>query len=128
MKKDITSRKDIETLVNMFYEKVQVDETIGFFFTEVVKVNWVKHLPLMYDFWDNAIFYSGKYQGNPLEVHKHLHQICPLTYQHFDTWLSLFLLVLDSNFEGANANVAKQRATSITDILKLKIVDVKKAQ
>ncbi|HAI79573.1 MAG TPA: sec-independent protein translocase TatC, partial [Chryseobacterium sp.] len=36
----LESREDIEFLVNTFYKKVAKDETIGFFFTDVAKVNW----------------------------------------------------------------------------------------
>ena len=59
MKKDITSKADIEMLVNRFYDKVKVDDLIGYFFTKVVQVNWDKHLPVMYRFWDNALFFTG---------------------------------------------------------------------
>ncbi len=47
MKKDILNRKDIEVLVDKFYEKVKVDKTISHFFTEVVKVDWENHLSVM---------------------------------------------------------------------------------
>ena len=40
MKTDIRNRKDIEKLVNAFYEKVKTDEVIGYLFTDVAKVNW----------------------------------------------------------------------------------------
>ncbi|WP_367274609.1 group III truncated hemoglobin [uncultured Lutibacter sp.] len=49
--KDINNREDIELLVNKFYEKVKVDETIGYIFNEIANINWDKHLPKMYDFW-----------------------------------------------------------------------------
>jgi hemoglobin len=78
MKKDIQTRDDIELLVNLFYEKVKLDPVIGYIFTDVVKVNWQRHLPVMYSFWENTIFYTGGYNGNPMEVHKRLHQLVPL--------------------------------------------------
>lgn len=56
MKKDIEDRKDIELLINSFYDKVKQDAIIGSFFTEVVQVNWEKHLPVMYNFWENIVF------------------------------------------------------------------------
>ena len=49
--KAINNREDIELLVNKFYEKVKVDETIGYIFNEIANINWDKHLPKMYDFW-----------------------------------------------------------------------------
>jgi hypothetical protein len=49
MNRDIENRKDIEQLINAFYDKVREDELIGFIFNDVAKVNWQKHLPVMYD-------------------------------------------------------------------------------
>ena len=70
MKKDISNRADVELLVNSFYNKVREDELISFFFTKIVAVDWEKHLPVMYDFWDNILFYAGKYEGNPMAKHR----------------------------------------------------------
>ena len=72
MKKDIITRKDIELLVTNFYGKIKKDILIGPVFTDIARVNWEKHLPLMCDFWENVLFYSGNYQGNPMDLHKHL--------------------------------------------------------
>ena len=61
MKKDIETRNDIESLVDHFYEIVKADDVIGYIFTDVAQVNWKKHLPIMYDFWENALFYTGSH-------------------------------------------------------------------
>ena len=47
MKPDVLSRSDIERIIQQFYDKIKVDEEIGFFFTEVVKINWERHIPNM---------------------------------------------------------------------------------
>jgi len=86
-----------------------------------VNVNWEKHLPVMYKFWENAIFYSGGYLGNPLIVHKHLNKLFPLTTEHFVEWNKLFLGTVDELFEGQNANLAKQRALSISTVMQLEL-------
>ena len=52
MKSDILNRKDIETLVDTFYDKVQKDNIIGYVFNDVAQTNWDNHLPKMYDFWE----------------------------------------------------------------------------
>jgi len=70
MKPDIQNRKDIETLVNAFYDKVKTDAVIGYLFNEVAQVNWQTHLPKMYDFWQNILFFTGNYDGNPMAKHK----------------------------------------------------------
>ena len=93
--KKLRNRKDIELLVNEFYNKVKTDVVIGYIFTEVAIVNWEKHLPRMYDFWENSIFYTGTYEGNPMELHKHLHRIMPLTTEHFAQWNKLFTTTVE---------------------------------
>jgi hemoglobin len=122
MKKDIESKMDIELLVNSFYEKVKADDTIGRIFTEIVKVNWEKHLPVMYRFWENSLFYTGTYEGNPMEIHKHLHRAVPLSPEHFKQWTILFTTTVDELFEGKTATLAKQRAVSIATVMQVKIL------
>lgn len=123
MKKDIKNRTDIELLVNIFYEKIVTDEQLGFIFQEIAKVNWSTHLPAMYNFWENIILFTGTYEGNPMNLHKHLHHITPLNETHFDRWNQLFICTVDELFEGKKANLAKQRAISISGIIKEKILE-----
>ena len=121
MKKDIETIEDIKQLVDSFYEKVKVDEVIGYIFNDVVRMNWEIHLPVMYKFWENTLFYTGSYEGNPLELHKNIHQLTPLTALHFNQWTLLFNNSVDELFEGINSNLAKQRALSIATVLQIKI-------
>jgi hemoglobin len=76
----------------------------------------------MYGFWNNAIFYTGGYNGNPLTSHKKLHHKQPLDKELFDRWEELFFETIDELFEGNNANLAKQRAGSISTIMQMKIL------
>lgn len=121
MKKDITSREDIVLLVDEFYNKIKKDEQIGFIFTDVAKVNWEKHLPIMYDFFENMLFYTGGYTGNPMELHKHINRLYPLTEAHFQQWTKLFTTTVDELFSGDIAGLAKKRALSIAQIMQIKI-------
>ncbi|HRI26337.1 MAG TPA: group III truncated hemoglobin [Ferruginibacter sp.] len=123
MKKDITSREDIELLVNSFYEKVKRDEVIGYIFSDIAEVNWEKHLPVMYDFFENMLFYTGSYTGNPMELHRHVNRLLPLTREHFRQWEQLFCSTVDELFAGDTAALVKQRALSISAVMKLKILD-----
>ena len=122
MKKDITSRKDIEILVDAFCSKIKNDEQIGFIFSDIAKVNWQKHLPVMYDFFENMLFYTGSYTGNPMELHKHINRLFPLTEDHFKQWIYLFIKTVDELYEGATASLVKQRATSIAAVMQIKIL------
>jgi hemoglobin len=121
MKHDIENRKDVEKLVNSFYDKVKQDPVIGFIFNDVAKVNWDKHLPVLYDFWENIIFLTGKYSGNPMSAHLNLNSRVPLTKAHFQRWLELFTQTIDELFEGKKAELAKEKAISIATIMETKI-------
>ncbi|MBZ5857110.1 group III truncated hemoglobin [Flavihumibacter profundi] len=121
-KHDIRNRADIESLITRFYDYVQVDPVIGHFFTEVVKVNFQKHLPVMFDFWENILFYSGNYNGNPMAVHKHLHSLHPLTKEDFEHWLKLFKATAHEHFEGPNTELIIQRAMSIATTMEIKLL------
>jgi len=122
MKNDIATRADIELLVRRFYDKVVADPVIGYIFTDIARVNWEKHLPVMFDFWDNAIFYSGTYAGNPMKLHEGLNRMHPLKETDFKQWILLFVSTVDELFEGEKAELAKQRAISISTVMQIKIL------
>ncbi len=122
MKTDIVNRKDIELLINSFYDKVKVDAVIGYFFDKVIPVNWEKHLPTMYNFWENVVFNTGGYEGNPMIQHQHIHQKSPMTKAHFDQWLKLFTETVDELYVGEKAELIKQRAVSIATVMQIKVL------
>ena len=122
MKKDIENSEDIMKLIDRFYQQVVNDPVIGHIFTTTIKVNWEKHLPVMYSFWENTLFYTGTYTGNPMMIHQRINQIVHLTNQHFDRWVELFSATVDDQFEGEKAELAKQRALSIATVMKIKIL------
>jgi hemoglobin len=121
MTKDLEGKEDIRQLIGSFYVKVRQDELIGPIFSEVAKVDWDHHLPVMYDFWEGVLFHTGNYAGNPMRVHKQLHEKFPLEQAHFDRWLKIFRETLDEHFEGPVAEQARQRALSIATMIRLKI-------
>lgn len=110
MKKDIESLEDIELLVNSFYSKVRKDETIGYVFNEVARVNWETHLPVMHRFWETVLFGKASFKGNPIAKHMALHTKTPLTDQHFSQWLYLWKATVDELFTGKMAESAKSKA------------------
>ena len=126
MKKDIENRSDIELMVNAFYVKVLADKQLGIIFQDVAKINWSRHIPLLYDFWENVILFTGSYEGNPVHLHKHLHDIEPLNKTHFDRWNKIFILTVDQLFEGSKAALAKERAVCISNIIKEKLLEHQK--
>jgi hemoglobin len=120
MKTDILGRKELEILINTFYAKVKSDPEIGLMFAQV---NWETHLPVMYSFWENTLFYTGGYMGNPIKTHQGLHKKNSLNDGHFKCWVQLFVATVDELFEGEKAELAKQRAVSISTVMQIKLFE-----
>ncbi|WP_019669318.1 group III truncated hemoglobin [Eudoraea adriatica] len=119
--KDIENRKDVENLVNEFYTKVLKDDKIGFFFNKITAIDWEKHFPIMYDFWETILFDRIKYKGNPMTKHIVLSKKEPMTSEHFERWLLLWNETVNENFMGNRAAEAIRRAQMIADLMKFKI-------
>ena len=119
--KKLESREDIELLVNSFYAKVIKDETIGFFFKDVVNVNWGKHLPKMYTFWETILFGQMSYKGNPMQMHFPINEIKAMEKHHFAKWLELWKQTIEENFEGENASSAITKSENIANLMAYKM-------
>lgn len=103
---DISTRKDIELLVNTFYTQVVEDPSIGPFFEHL---NFELHLPKMVDFWEFVLLDAAGYTTDVTKMHMHMR----LQKEHFDRWISLFNDTTDSLFAGEKATKAKERAALI---------------
>ena len=121
MKKDITDREDLLTLLTQFYNKLLADKSISYLFTEVAKIELHHHLDILVNFWDSILFQSDTYRKNAMQPHMILHQISPLQKHHFETWLAYFNETVDELFEGEKALLAKERALSIATVMQIKI-------
>ncbi|SFA47613.1 hemoglobin [Pedobacter suwonensis] len=121
MKKDIDNRADIIVLVDTFYENVAINPHIGPIFTDVARVDWTHHLPKMYDFWESILFGKAIYKGNPMLSHFALNKQTPLQQEQFEIWKNLFFQNVDDLFTGPNAELIKQKAQSIADLMHFKI-------
>ena len=118
--KDITTIQDIQLLVNTFYESVR-DSEIGFFFEEIAQVNWEKHLPKMYIFWQALLFADVKFDGNPMGAHFPINEKMAMEKHHFDTWLRLWKSTVDQLFSGEIAESAKSKAENIASLMSYKM-------
>ena len=114
---DITNKEDIMLLIDTFYDKVKKDLLIGHIFNEVAKVDWDKHLPVMYDFWEMILFGSRSYKGDPMTKHIALSKKTPLNEAHFEQWKKLFFETVDQLYSGSIANEAKSRASNIASLM-----------
>jgi hemoglobin len=123
--KDIENRADIINLMNAFYSKALNDQTIGYIFTDVAKLDLEHHLPIIVDFWEMILFgavnFQLKYGRSPMQKHIELNQKVPLVSEHFDTWLKLFYSTADEMFSGEKADTAKFRAKAIANTMFMKV-------
>lgn len=118
-KSDIQSKDDIKLMVDTFYEKVKLNEVLNPYFANL---NWPNHLEKMYKFWENIAFYTGEYNGNPMEIHKQLNDNNPLNEEAFQNWITLFNINIDLHFEGPKVEQIKQRAQNIAQVMIMKII------
>lgn len=123
-KPDIEGRAEIERLVNAFYERVRVDELLGFIFDEVASVDWDAHLPKMYDFWETVLFRAGSYRGNPVVAHAKLAPLTAMGREQFDRWLELFRATVDDLFDGENADHIKNCAEDMANVIYARVNNV----
>jgi hemoglobin len=115
---DITSRKDIELLINTFYSNLlETDEMKPFFET----LDFEKHVPNIVSFWSLVLLDEEGYKTNVFDKHLHL----PIKLHQFDIWLNTFIFTVDSLFKGETAELAKQRAISLTYTFKSKWEKIK---
>ncbi len=117
MKLDIKDRKDIELIVNTFYEKVRNNTILGYIFNDVANINWEAHLPKMYSFWASILLGEHSFSGNPMQKHIALSKITAMTDKEFSEWLHLFIQTIDELFMGEKANEAKLRAANIARLM-----------
>lgn len=110
---DLTSRADVEALVRAFYGRAFADPLLGFIFRDVARMDLDKHVPVMCDFWETALFRAGLYRRNALQVHADLHAVFPLSSAHFARWLALWIATVDDCFTGEKAELAKTQAARI---------------
>lgn len=116
-KKEITSIKDIQLLVDTFYKKIQQDDLLGPVFAAKIQGNWPSHLEKMYRFWQTILLKEHTYYGSPFQPHAQL----PVEHKHFERWKNLFNNTIDTYFTGEKAEEAKWRAEKMAAMFLMKI-------
>ena len=120
-KKEIEQRQDVELLVKEFYKKVRANETLGYIFDDIMKIDWDHHIPILTGFWETILLDTASYQRNAMGVHFTVNQKIKLESHHFTEWLRLFDETVDEFFLGERALLAKKRAHSVADLMLLKL-------
>lgn len=118
---DIESRKDIEVLMQEFYQTLLKDHSISYIFTDIARINLEEHLPVICDFWESILLQSKVYRKDILEIHINLNEKEKLTKEHFDRWLHHFYTTVDKHFIGLKADLIKMRAQSIATVMQTKL-------
>jgi hemoglobin len=113
-KRDIQSPLDVTKLIKTFYDKL-LDSSIKHYF---IHLNLPEHLPRVESFWNATLFPEHAYGVNLMERHAQLN----LNKEDLKIWLNLFWESVDELFSGENAEVTKNRASSIEYIMRKKLV------
>ncbi len=120
--KDIESRQNVFDLVDAFYKKIRVDETLGSIFNDSIK-DWPGHLEKLTDFWESQLLFTKKFKGNPQEAHIKVDKKegGAITNAHFGHWLNLWFETVDELCRGDLAERAKHNARKMSTFLYLKM-------
>lgn len=118
-KKDIRDAADLELLIRNFYGRINANEHLREFFTHT---DWEAHIPVMIRFWENVLFFSGGYTGNPMQLHATIHKHRSINAKDFTIWLNLFYETADDLFDGPQVIQLKKKAKSISDIMQFKLL------
>ena len=121
MKKDITNESDVEQLVYGFYTLLRKDDEVGHFFNEVIEIDWDHHMPRICNFWSSILLGTNTYKDNAMKKHLELSQISKIEDHHVDRWMYLWVRSIDERFEGSIAEMAKDRASQIGELMKFKL-------
>ncbi len=112
--RDIETRADLEKLLAEFYKAATADREIGHHFAGL---DLASHLPVIVNFWEKVLFGKAVYFGNPLAIHRMLHEKSLLKTEHFQRWAEIFQQTIDELFIGETAENAKLRAKMIAHSL-----------
>ncbi|MDN5567177.1 MAG: group III truncated hemoglobin [Paracoccus sp. (in: a-proteobacteria)] len=103
-------------LVHRFYTKVLADAVLGPIFAERI-VDWEPHLARMAAFWSSVALMTGRYHGAPVPKHVSL----PVTWSHFERWLTLFRETAIETCSPAGAAHVIERAERIARSLNMAV-------
>lgn len=110
---DLDNRPAIEHFVDLFYQRLLVDEQLAPIFVDVAEIDLSVHLPHIKNYWCKLLLGEKVYQRHTMNIHRQLHGKRPLQAGDFQRWLDFFISTVDANYAGERAERAKQVASSI---------------
>lgn len=117
MKRNITTLKDVQFLVDQFYAQVKEDPFLGPIFNKRLAGRWEMHHRRLYRFWHTVLLRRPDYFGDPVPMHFNM----DIGRHHFDHWLTIWNGTVDTYFEGTIAERAKHRGTTMAKAFLSKI-------
>jgi hemoglobin len=118
VKKDISTIKDVQFLVDRFYESVRADAFLGPIFNKRLEGRWEMHHRKLYRFWHTILLRRPDYFGDPVSMHLSLN----LNEDHFKHWLLLWTRTVEEYFEGEVAEGAKLRGGTMASAFLSRII------
>lgn len=116
--RDLQNREDVAFVVNTFYDLVRKDEMLGPIFNKII-TDWPSHLHKITLFWDQVLFDTRLYAGNPriahIEADKQVDHSIDIS--HFGKWLFYWINVINENFVGPRADLLIDRARRMQTVL-----------
>jgi hemoglobin len=107
----------ISDLVDEFYSRIRVHDSLGPIFNEAIGDRWGVHLPRMKSFWASVALNAGTYSGKPVPVHQ---KLAIVEERHFGLWLALFRQTLEDTAPSQEAVAYfMERAERIAESLQL---------
>ena len=106
----------LRELVHRFYGKVRQDRLLAPIFEERIS-DWAPHLERMVAFWSSVALMTGRYHGAPVPKHVSL----PVTWSHFERWLTLFRETAIETCSPAGAAHVIERAERIARSLNMAV-------
>jgi hemoglobin len=111
------SEASIARLIDRFYAAVRRDPVLNPIFEAAIQDDeWPEHLATMRRFWSSVMLTSGRYSGNPVQVHR---AVLGLERPMFERWLRLFETAVTELFEARPAKAFVDKARRIATSLQL---------
>lgn len=77
----------LPALLARFYARVRADAELGPVFNDAVE-DWSRHLATLADFWSSVMLTTGRYKGNPMQVH--VRHGARISSEMFGRWLEIW--------------------------------------
>ena len=121
---DLDRRSAINARVVAFSREVVLDDLLDPVFEEVAELDWAIHIPRLIDYWCQILLHEPHPPRPILAAHAAVHEIAPLRSEHFDRGYTLWVAVVDRQWDGPLAKKAKRHAELMAATLARRLLGV----